>query len=120
MSAVRERFTLATNLLVYAMDSTAGVRHQLACDIVRRAVRLDCWLTLKAVSEFYAATSRKGIVSLADAAAQAADWLELFPCARASSNWVCAARSDPAAAGALYWSALLPAQAGVAGCPPIR
>ncbi len=119
MSAVRERFTLDTNLLVYAMDSTAGVRHQLACDIVRRAVRLDCWLTLQAVSEFYAATSRKGIVSLADAAAQAADWLELFPCAAASSTSVRAALSDAAAGRASYWDALLVATAGEAGCVAI-
>ena len=84
MSADNERFTLDTNLLVYAIDSAAGARHDAAGQIIQHAVRLDCWLTLQAVSEFYAAVTRKGIVQPPDAAAQAADWLDLFPCAAAS------------------------------------
>jgi hypothetical protein len=34
MSAANERFTLDTNLLVYAIDSAAGIRHQLSREIV--------------------------------------------------------------------------------------
>jgi predicted nucleic acid-binding protein len=40
-----DRFSLDTNLLVYAIDSAAGLRHRLAVQIVERAVELDCWLT---------------------------------------------------------------------------
>jgi predicted nucleic acid-binding protein len=116
MSAASERFTLDTNLLVYAIDSAAGIRHQLSCEIVQHAVRLDCWLTVQAVSEFYAAVSRKRIVPPADAAAQAIDWLELFPCAAASSSAVRTALADAAAGRASYWDALLLASAGEAGC----
>jgi predicted nucleic acid-binding protein len=36
------RFTLDTNLLVYAIDSAARNRHQLSKQIVERAVELDC------------------------------------------------------------------------------
>ena len=88
MNAGSTRFTLDTNLLVYAIDSAAGIRHDLAREIVRHAVRLDCWLTLQAVSEFYVVASRKRIVPPPDAAAK-----------RAS-----------------YWDALLLATAGEAGC----
>lgn len=83
MSADNERFTLDTNLLVYAIGSAAGARHDAAGQIIQHAVRLDCWLTLQAVSEFYTAATRKGIVQPPDAAAQAADCLDLFPCAAA-------------------------------------
>ncbi|MBV8506268.1 MAG: PIN domain-containing protein [Alphaproteobacteria bacterium] len=116
MSAASERFTLDTNLLVYAIDSAAGIRHQLSREIVQHAVRLDCWLTLQAVSEFYAAVSRKRIVPPADAAAQAVDWLELFPCAAASNSAVSIALADAAAGRVSYWDALLIATAGEAGC----
>ena len=116
MSAARERFTLDTNLLVYAIDSAAGIRHQLSCEIVQHAVRLDCWLTLQAVSEFYAAVRRKRIVPPADAVAQAIDWLELFPCVAASSSAVRTALADAAAGRASYWDALLLATAREAGC----
>jgi predicted nucleic acid-binding protein len=119
MSVTSERFTLDTNLLVYAIDSAAGTRHRLARDIIQSAVRLDCWLTLQAVSEFYAAVSRKGIVPRPDAAAQAADWLDLFPCAAASETAVRTALADAAAGRASYWDALLLATAGEAGCVAI-
>jgi predicted nucleic acid-binding protein len=119
MSAASERFTLDTNLLVYAIDSAAGTRHRLARDIIEQAVRVDCWLTLQAVSEFYAAVSQKGIVPARDAAAQASDWLELFPCAAASESAVRTALADAAAGRASYWDALLVATAAEAGCVTI-
>jgi predicted nucleic acid-binding protein len=111
-----ERFTLDTNLLVYAIDSAAGARHDVAGQIIQHAVRLDCWLTLQAVSEFYAVVTRKGIVQPPDAAAQAADWLDLFPCAAASETAVRTALADAAAGRASYWDALLLATADEAGC----
>ena len=119
MSAASERFTLDTNLLVYAIDSAAGIRHQLSREIVQYAVGLDCWLTLQAVSEFYAAVSRKRVVPPADAAAQAIDWLDLFPCAAASSSAVRAALADAVAGRTSYWDGLLLATAREAGCVAI-
>jgi predicted nucleic acid-binding protein len=119
MNAASKRFTLDTNLLVYAIDSLGGDRHRLVCEIIERAVRLDCWLTLQAISEFYVAVTRKGIISPPDAAAQAADWLDLFPCAAASESAVRTALADAAARRASYWDALLLATASEAGCTVI-
>jgi predicted nucleic acid-binding protein len=116
MSGDSQRFTLDTNILVYAVDSAAGIRHALAREIVPRAVRFDCCLTLQAVSEFYAAVTRKRVVTRQDAAAQAADWLELFPCVAASASALRSALADAAAGRASYWDALLAATAGEAGC----
>ena len=116
MSADNERFTLDTNLLVYAIDSAGGARHDAAGQIIQHAVRLDCWLTIQAVCEFYAAVTRKGIVQPPDAAAQAADWLDLFPCTAASEAAARTALANAAVGRASYWDALLVATASEAGC----
>ncbi|MBI1778474.1 MAG: PIN domain-containing protein [Proteobacteria bacterium] len=114
-----ERFTLDTNILVYSVDSKAGTRHMLALEIVNLAVERDCCLTLQALSEFYAAVTRKGIVPPMEAAAQAEDWLEIFPAAAASQTSVKAALASVASGRASYWDALLLATAAEAGCTTI-
>jgi predicted nucleic acid-binding protein len=111
-----ERFTLDTNILVYSVDRQAGQRRIVADEIIEKAVLRDCWLTLQAVSEFYAATIRKRLVPASDAAAQAEDWMTLFPCAAASPAAVRAALAAAAAGRAYYWDALLVATAAEAGC----
>jgi predicted nucleic acid-binding protein len=116
MSADSERFTLDTNLLVYSVDSMAGARHELAIEIVDRATERDCNLTLQALSEFYAAVTRKRLVGPADAAAQVEDWLGAFRCTTASPTAVLTALNDAAAGRASYWDALLVATAAEAGC----
>lgn len=111
-----ERFTLDTNILVYALDTTAGAKHTLAAEIVDRAVECDCHLTLQALSEFYAAVTRKGMMSKAEAAAQVEDWLLLFPTISPSSAAVRSALAHAVAGRASYWDALLVATAGEGGC----
>lgn len=116
MSAEGARFTLDTNLLVYSVDNAGGARHDLAREIVDRAVESECWLTLQALGEFYVAVTRKGITPPAEAAAQAADWLELFPTVAASAAGIRVALAAAAAGHASYWDALLVATAAEAGC----
>jgi predicted nucleic acid-binding protein len=116
MNGDSRRFTLDTNLLVYSVDITAGVRHELALELVDRATEHDCVLTLQALSEFYAVVTRKGMARPPEAAAQAENWLGAFPCAPASPSAVRTALSDAAAGRASYWDALLIATAAEAGC----
>ena len=116
MSDDSRRFTLDTNLLVYSVNLDAGPRHVTAVQIVRSAVNRDCWLTLQAVSEFYAAVTRKGYASAAGSAATANDWLATFPCAAVSANAIRVALADAVAGRASYWDALLVATAAEAGC----
>jgi predicted nucleic acid-binding protein len=80
------RLTLDTNILVYAMDKDAGGRHDVALEIVDRAVSSDCVLTLQSVCEFYAAVTGKGKMPQREAEAQIRDWLELFPMVSATRN----------------------------------
>jgi len=49
------RFTLDTNVLVYAVDRLAGEKHRIALDIVRRAQGADLVLTLQSLAELFRA-----------------------------------------------------------------
>jgi len=114
--AAKPRFTLDTNLLVYSVDRDEGAKHQIAAQILLRAPRLDCCLMLQSLSEFYAATTRKGIMQAAEAAMQVSDWLIFFQTAAASANAIRMALADAVARRASYWDALLIATAAEAGC----
>lgn len=113
------RFTLDTNVLIYSVDATAGLRHEVAREVVELAAGRDCWLTLQAVSEFYAAATRKGRMPAADAAAQGGDWLDLFPTLPASASAVRAALAMAASGRLSYWDALLLATAAEGGCAAV-
>jgi predicted nucleic acid-binding protein len=110
------RFTLDTNILVYAVNGAAGAKHEASQRIVVAAARFDCVLTLQAVSEFYWVVSRKGLVQSALAAERANDFLITFRCVPASESAVRAALPHAVAGRAAYWDALLITTAAEAGC----
>ena len=110
------RFTLDTNLLVYSVDEKDSPRHDLAAQIVDRAIDFDCWLTLQSVSEFYWAVSRKRIMPAERAATLVRHWLNLFPMISATAQAIRAALPYAAAGRASYWDALMIATAAEAGC----
>jgi predicted nucleic acid-binding protein len=113
------RFTLDTNVLVYAMDRQSGDRHRLARRIIAQAPFCDCWLTLQSISEFYAAAMRKRLVSIDEARGQAEDWLDMFRTAAASTTAVRSALRLAASGRASYWHALLINTSAEAGCTAI-
>ena len=114
-----ERFTLDANILVYAMDGQSGHRQSIAGQIVNLARRANCWLTLQAVSEFYAAVTRKRVVPAAAARDQALDWLAMFPMAAASTTTVRKSLALAESGCASYREALLICTAAEAGCAAI-
>lgn len=111
-----ERFTLDTNVLIYALDRKSGGKHETAAAIVDRAADCDCVLTVQALSEFFVAATRKGILPRPHAATQVRDWLELFPTRAASGRAVAEALAASERGRWSYWDALLLATAGEAGC----
>lgn len=111
-----ERFSLDTNILVYAADRDAGEKHARALEIIARAARRPCMLTIQALAEFYHAATRKRIVPQADAAAQVRDWLDLFPTAAADADALRLALQASERGQLAFWDALLLATAGRAGC----
>jgi predicted nucleic acid-binding protein len=75
-----DRISLDANILFYAIDVDAGERHERSQEIVARAANdFDCVLTLQSLAEFFASTTRKGKLTLAEAAEQVEDWRVLFP-----------------------------------------
>lgn len=110
------RFTLDTNILVYAIDSAEGDKHRRAREIVERAARADCVLTLQALGEFYVTSQRRRLLPAADAAAQIGDWVELFATAASVELTVVTAAREAAAKRFGYWDAMMLATADSHGC----
>jgi predicted nucleic acid-binding protein len=110
------RFTLDSNLLVYASDRQGGARHRSANDLVRRASGLDCTLTLQALAEFFRVTTGKFDVAPRTAAEIVNGWRDVFPVCSADDMALVDAM-DAADAHALpFWDAMLWATARRAGC----
>jgi predicted nucleic acid-binding protein len=101
------------------VDLAAGVRHEVAKQIVERAHLCPCCLTLQSISEFYAGVTRKGMMQPREAVPIAEAMLDLFPTAPASAGAVRTALRTAAAGRASYWDALLLATAAAAGCTAI-
>ncbi len=111
-----ERYTLDTNILVYAMDRTAGHKHVRALAIVDRSIERHCVLTLQALAEFVHAVTRKGLVPRRDAVAQARDWLTAFQVVAADTEALEDAYVAMLAGAFGLFDALLLATARRAGC----
>ena len=109
------RLSLDTNILVYAMDRDAGAKRDLAIQIVDRAVDCDTVLTLQVLSEFFAATTRKGKMPPEEARAQVMDWLTLFPLVAAKPTTWPKAMRGVLDHGFSFWDAMLCATAQEAG-----
>lgn len=77
-----ERFCLDANVLFYSMDSAATGRQEVAARVIDQAAQHhDCIIPFQALTEFFAATVRKGKLASEEAAQQIRDWQILFPTA---------------------------------------
>jgi predicted nucleic acid-binding protein len=113
---IAERFSLDSNILVYAANRDDRDKHARALEIIARAARRPCVLMIQALAEFYHATTRKGITPRAEAAMQVRDWLELFPTAAADADALRLALKASEKGQFAFWDALLLATARQAGC----
>jgi predicted nucleic acid-binding protein len=111
-----ERYTLDTNILIYAMHRSAGAKHRLAVEIVDRSIERPCVLTLQALAEFVFAVTRKNLVPRQDAVAQARDWRAAFQIVVADIDALDAAYTAMLAGSFGLFDALLLATARRAGC----
>jgi predicted nucleic acid-binding protein len=114
------RFSLDTNLLVYATDGRDPLRQSAAIEIFVRAARRDCVPTVQVLSEFFHAVSRKGIIPRSEAAPQVRRWMDVFALAPAASASALALALEAATAGRFqFYDALLLATAREAGCTAV-
>lgn len=116
---VKGRFSLDTNILIYAVDRDAGARHDRSRVLVGRAAEVDCILTVQALAEFFHATTRKGIVDAAKAGAFVQVWLELFEVVSPDGTALVDAIDAVAEHRLSFWDAMLWATARQAGCAAI-
>ena len=79
------RFTLDTNVLVYALDTGAREKRRIAREIMARAMDLDAVLTAQVLAEFLNVVRRKRPADFSAARAQAERWATVFPVA--PTNW---------------------------------
>ena len=106
MSAKR-RLSLDTDILVYALDQDAAEKHDVALEIVDRAVMQDTVLTMQALCEFYAAVTRKHKMPPLEAEAQVEDWFELFPVVTAKPTTLVRAMRTSRKHSLSFWDAML-------------
>jgi predicted nucleic acid-binding protein len=111
-----ERYTLDTNILIYAMDRSAGAKHRLAVEIVDCSIERPCVLTLQSLAEFVHAVTRKNLVPRQDAVAQARDWRAAFQIVAADPEALDVAYTAMLAGSFGLFDALLLATARRAGC----
>jgi len=110
-----QRITLDTNLLVYAVDTSARDRHAKALKLVELALKADCVLTLQALGEFYFAVTRKGKLPAAEAKAQIEAWQDLFAVVVAKPSTLNRAITATVSRQIGFWDAMLWATARDAG-----
>ena len=113
---VEGRFSLDTNILVYAVDRDAGDRRDLALEIIGQSARGNCVLTLQALAEFFHATTRKRLLSASQARSLIGDWRSVFTIVMADTNALIDAMDTVSEHGISFWDAMLWATARQAGC----
>lgn len=110
------RFTIDTNILVYAEIKESGPKHRAALDIMRRAPSHDCVVTLQALGELFRTLMVKFKVPPGEAAVRVNRWRSAMPVAVADETCLIDAMDAVAGHGLSFWDAMLWATAKRAGC----
>lgn len=110
------RFTVDSNILVYAADADAGPRHRAAVALLDRALDEDCVLLAQTLAEFYRAATRKGRAAPANAALLVRGWLDAYATAPWTEADLRAALDLSARDGLAFFDALIVATARRVGC----
>ena len=113
---VRGRFSLDTNILVHAVDRDSGDRHEQSRELLARAAKRDCVLTVQALAEFFHATTRKKLLQTSLASAFVRDWLDVFHIAPADAAALVAAMDAVEEHRLSFWDAMIWATARRNGC----
>ena len=72
-------YSFDTNILIYAIDNTAGEKHNIAVELIDTSLDYQTVLCLQTLTEFYSASTRKGKMPIELAQQQIDDWQQLFP-----------------------------------------
>jgi len=111
-----KKFTLDTNILIYAIDSDSAEKHKVAIAIVEEAMDMNCILTTQALAEFYSAATKKGYATHTQVVSYIEAWRDVFPIVGNSSEVLFRALSAKEKYGLSFWDAMIWASAKEAGC----
>lgn len=113
---VKGRFTLDTNILIYAIDLDAGYKHEFSKNLVRQAALCDCVLTVQVLGEFVYATTRKNLLDVSHSRNFVNDWLEVFQTVSATDSTLLEAIDTVKDHQLPFWDAMLLVTARQSGC----
>jgi predicted nucleic acid-binding protein len=113
---VPKRFTFDTNILIYAVNTDAPEKHQIASSLLEAATQKDCLLTLQAIGEFFDATRRKGLASMDEVITITRVWQQIFTVVPADQDTFNEAVEYVRDHNISFWDAMLWANAKQAGC----
>lgn len=116
---VEDRITLDTNILVYAVDLDAGEKNEKARSLMGAAARIDSYLTVQALGEFFHATTRKKLLGHEEAERFIEEWRSVFTIIAASEAALMTATKAVREHGISFWDAMLWATVRQAGCTHI-
>jgi predicted nucleic acid-binding protein len=110
------RFSVDTNILVYAAVRQSGPKHLQAIELMRRAAGRDCVVTLQALGEAFRILLVKYKVPSAGAAARVDEWRSAMPVVAADETCLIDAMDAVSGHGWSFWDAMMWATAKRAGC----
>ncbi len=110
------RFTLDTNILIYAIDRDAGQKHHLSKKLISEAALCDCVLTLQALGEFFFATTRKNLLDPSAAIRFLDSFQEVFDTVSATVSTLHEAIEMVKNHQISFWDAMQFSTAKQAGC----
>ncbi|MEA3015274.1 MAG: hypothetical protein QOD42_3819 [Sphingomonadales bacterium] len=109
------RFTLDSNILVYAMGDIASPKHKLARDILVQAVASDTFLTNQAIGEFLNVIRRKYPARFPEAIEQARSLIQLLQIMETAPERILAGAELSARHKLQFWDSVLWSVAQAAG-----
>jgi len=113
---VKGRFTLDTNILIYAIDRNAGHKHDYSRKLLTQAALCDCVMTTQTFGEFFYATTRKNLMDISRSANLINNWLEVFETVSATDAALREAIDTVKNHQLSFWDAMLMVTARQSGC----
>jgi predicted nucleic acid-binding protein len=101
------RFTIDTNILLYALVRQDEAKRSAALDLVRRARERDCIITLQVLGEMFRALVGKLRRPVVEAIAAVEEWRSAVPVAAADEACLVDAMDAVAGHGMSFWDAML-------------
>lgn len=101
------RFTIDSNILVYAADADTPAKHDIARDILLRAEDADSVLTVQALGEFLSVIGRKYPIHLEAARGQAKRWVAIFPLLDTTAEHILSAADFASRYRLQFWDSLI-------------